>query len=137
VRFVDVHVLDIGRLRQPSDLNVAVREAWQRADLVRLSRSLEASGALGEWQELGRERLNGRLRLDPVGQRAHRAPVGRGALPSTTATSGNGFVTIRRTGAGDISLLSVDETWLHRARPDHLERALLEAANGTPKGRST
>jgi hypothetical protein len=132
-RVVGVRVLDVGRLRFAAALSDALRDAWLAADTVRLSRSLTTSGAYDEWLRLGRERLSGARPLAVGGPRRGSEVLRARTLPGSTTTSINGFVTVRRSGTGDLTLVAVDQRWLAAARPEHLERALLEASTGYPK----
>lgn len=148
-RVVDIVLLDDDRLRTPADLETAFEEAWIVADVARLSRSLQASGAQERWERAGAEVLAGRATVSigtppDVSERASRERRDRSASTTATAAtrpappspvvsrSANGYLAVRRTPTGEATITEVDAVWLAAAQPAHLRRALLEAAAPTP-----
>lgn len=135
-RVIDVRVLDIDRLRTKDALAVAVGQAFIAAVTARLRRSLEASGALRRWQERAEAIRDGLVAID-IGTSPSVIVWDRSGLVEEVAapsrarevTSGNGFLTMRRTDFG-VTITAVDGTWLSAVSIENLERALLEATRG-------
>lgn len=145
-RVVTARVLDVDRLRSVDPFVDALHEAFAAADGARALASLERSGRAKAYLARAEETVAGR---SPA--RAPRPPdISRAAVRRRTAaidaqrrpahpepvTSGNGYLTVQRGHDGRLVHVEVDAAWLGAARPEQLERAVVEACRyGTPYGK--
>lgn len=140
-RVVSAEVLDLAALRTPADLEDALRGAFTVADGARGAASLEKAGRLEEYLRRAEATLEGRVRVQPPtppdtsreasrrrrearAAAGHRRPV---VPPPPPVTSTNGYLTVQRAADGLLLSVEVDAAWLSAARPQHLERAIVEA----------
>lgn len=140
-----VEVLDIGAVRQPDKLEDAVREAFGIADGERQYAVLSAAGRGEDALKRARERVfaPADLHTPPKSMVSREASTERRLAreerrvrgledtspPPAPQVSENGYLTIQR--AKDATVVSVvaDPEWLSGARPENLERAILQAAH--------
>lgn len=141
-RVLQATVLDPSSLRDPDALREALRGALAVADGARAAASLRQAGRLEEYLARAEETVAGRRPLraptpPSVTREAsrRRREARRGEVPPSPppppapATSGNGYLTVQRSVDGQLIGLEVDTAWLGAARPEHLERAIVEACD--------
>jgi hypothetical protein len=136
-RVVAARVLDIDRLRSVDPFVDALHEAFAAADGARALASLERSGRAEAFLARAEATVSGRSparapRPPDISRGAvrsrqrHRASARRAQRPAAVS-SANGFLTVQRGLDGRLVRVDVDAAWLSAARPEQVERAVIEA----------
>jgi hypothetical protein len=143
-RVVAARVLDLDRLRHVDPFVDAVHEAFAAADGARALASLELNGTADSFLARAEATMSGRaparaprppdIRREARQVRARHRSFARPEHRPGPVSSDNAYVTVQRGPDGRLMHVDVDAEWLCAARPDQVERAVIQACRFVTEG---